>query len=148
MKSDFLLIVLRVCALLIFAILWAIWSSRNIRAIKRLRATVDRMSDVRRKCYPSAELPPHLRHNEAGEQSGGNAVSSDKIPDLEDERKYPYYNRTGQIVCNLSLFSAKQIMTGDWYGNNQWLQDIISGRVERLVDEQTLFGDREVNHGK
>ena len=139
--------------------LWGVIVRRCMRAIRELRARIAQIKSSRMASYPESELPPLLRSgqehpderlwlriNEQGQQDPG---LLSELPDVEEEKACAYYNRTGQIICNSKNRTLEKILTGHWYGYAEWLQDIISGRVN-LSDLESVPdpGEEENRNGE
>lgn len=131
--------VIRILLVLALAALWVLVVRRCMKAIDRLDRQITRMKKRQLACYPASEVHPLLRPeggdagvrrwqrvDEAGVQDCG---PLSRLPDAEEERAYPYYNRTGQIICNAKTRTLEEVSTGRWYGYAEWLQDIISGKL-------------------
>lgn len=139
-KLDFLPQIVRIAATGLLALLWfyAVW--RCTRAVFRLHDLITRMKADCQLAYPEEELHPLLRKNRDNlparevtaapleDEAGSDFLS--RFPDPEEEKQYPYYRRTGQIVCNLSLHDLDSLRSGGWYGFPQWTQDMLAGRIE------------------
>ena len=124
----------------LLALLWVFAVRRCMIALSRLTDMIEQMRSSCQRSYPEAELHPLLRRNKDGlpERTVTNAVQEDhtrcdflsRLPDPEEEKAYPYYRRTGQIVCNTSLHELDQLQTGGWYRFPQWTQDMLAGKVK------------------
>lgn len=123
------------------AALWALVVGWCMRSIKNLRAMVAQVKDGVRADFPASEIHPLLcpgreengeriwfRTDEKGKRDLG---PLSKLPDVEEEKACAYYNRTGQIICNAKNRTLEEISTGRWYGYAEWMQDMISGRVQK-----------------
>lgn len=133
-------LIARIAAVVLLAVLWLLIVLRCVKAGERFNTLVARVRWRRTESYPGEELPPITQNRDQTEgESLWTHVNGDgtpdtrpisALPDVETEKLYPYYNRTGQIVCNSKLRTLNDLYTGEWYGYAQWLQDIISGKTD------------------
>lgn len=139
-RLDALPQIVQIAATGLLVLLWVYVVRRCMIALSRLTDMIEQMKSSCQRSYPEAELHPLLRRNkdELPERTVTDAVQEDKarsdflsrFPDPEEEKEYPYYRRTGQIVCNTSLHELDHLQTGGWYGFPQWTQDMLAGKVK------------------
>lgn len=139
-RLDALMQIVPIAATGLLALMWVFAVRRCMIALSRLADMIEQMRSCCQCSYPEAELHPLLRRNKDGlpERTVTSAVQEDqaktdflsRFPDPEEEKAYPYYRRTGQIVCNTSLHESDQLQTGGWYRFPQWTQDMLAGKVK------------------
>lgn len=122
---------------LLLALLAGAWMLGRTMVI-RLRERDARLAACRTRAFPGDELHPLLRPDPDEEtvplrlrtDPAGTILEGKRLPDAEEEKLYPYYRRTGQIICNAAVRTPEQISSGSWYGYGEWLQDLIAGRAD------------------
>lgn len=145
--------ILQACLVIVVIALWVVIVRRSICAVDRLQKRVKQVRERRQAYYPEEELHPLLRLDpadtasrlwrridEAGRMDSG---PLSELPDAEDEKACPYYNRTGQLVCNLGSRSLEEISMGRWYGYAEWMQDIVSGKLAAADLEDASAPERK-----
>ena len=133
-------LIARIVAVVLLSVLWLLIVLRCVKAGDRFNALVTRIRGRRVESCPKEELPPITQNrDQLGGETPWTRVKADgtldtrsisALPDMETEKLYPYYNRTGQIICNSKNRTLNDLYTGEWYGYAQWLQDIISGKTD------------------
>ncbi len=129
--------ILRIAGFVLLLCLWGYSVYCCIKAVRNLSSAVSKTKYSHMRGFPSGEIHPLLRmdgnsnikHEVVRIDEAGNRDSGllSGFPDAEEEKRYPYYNRTGRIVCNLKTESKERISSGSWYGYPQWIQDVIAG---------------------
>lgn len=129
---------LRIFIFIICVVIWVVIELICMGSFINYDKSLKWMRKSRQMNYPVGELHPLLnpaescdyQHLWSREQSDDSNVSQafNLIPDVEEEKCYPYYLRTGQIVCNAQLRTFEDIKTGRWYDYSEWIQDIIAGK--------------------
>jgi hypothetical protein len=131
-----ILLVVAICVILLRV------SYVSVKRIRSLSQDVERMVKAQKTAYPNEELPPVLRQGEEGSQDWEEGHISwqlspesrirreDVVLDAEEEYPYPYYRRTKHLVGSVQNHSPQSMRDGSWYGFDEWVQDMICGKVD------------------
>jgi hypothetical protein len=131
-----ILLVLAICVILLRV------SYVSVKRIRSLSQDVERMVKAQKTAYPNEELPPVLRQGEDGPQdweeghiqwqlSPESRIRRENVVlDPEEEYPYPYYRRTKHLVGSVQNHSLQSMRDGSWYGFDEWVQDMICGKVD------------------
>lgn len=112
--------------------------------MNNLDISINNMLEAEKASYPESEIPPALKRNQGetasdvrtvickyvGPDSSGKASS---VMDIEEEKKYPYYHRTHNVISDLQRYTEYQVENHSWYGCDEWLQDMTANRIEEEV---------------
>ncbi|MCD8144615.1 MAG: hypothetical protein LUD79_04670 [Oscillospiraceae bacterium] len=138
MSNPYVLLLVKVLIVAVLAFLWVGVIIQCLRATRSLQTVTQRMKQQRMMRYPQDELHPTLvpgSQNSGGKQflrTDPDGVprpeNGKRLPDVEEEKRYPYYLRTGHVICNATIRTPEEIVTGRWYGYGEWVQDMIGGR--------------------
>jgi hypothetical protein len=131
-----ILLVVAICVILLRV------SYVSVKRIRSLSQDVERMVKAQKTAYPNEELPPVLRQGEEGSQDWeeghiqwqlspeSRIRREDVVLDAEEEYPYPYYRRTKHLVGSVQNHSPQSMRDGSWYGFDEWVQDMICGKVD------------------
>jgi hypothetical protein len=131
-----ILLVVAICVILLRV------SYVSVKRIRSLSQDVERMVKAQKTSYPNEELPPVLRQGEEGSQDWeeghiqwqlspeSRIRREDVVLDAEEEYPYPYYRRTKHLVGSVQNHSPQSVRDGSWYGFDEWVQDMICGKVD------------------
>jgi hypothetical protein len=114
----------------------------NLRRVMGLSEDVDRMVKAQKQAYPNGELPAPLRRENLGQPMNYGAGSvpwrfspestagpDQVVIDPTEEYPAPYYRRTRHLVSSIYVHNPQDVRTGNWYGFDEWVQDILCGKV-------------------
>lgn len=130
---------------------WCVTLFISLRALKLFRFFVTQMKQYRDRCFPEDMLHPRLsKKSDSSTQKEILYVKRNdsdwlRLPDVEEEKYYPYYNQTGQIICDAQKYDRQALEQHTWFGYAEWVQSWICGQSGAFLFHKQSFREGREN---